>query len=77
MGALSSELYARLPAADRARFGAYLERVRAGRGSDPAEDLAMSRLVKAAFGRLPAARQKRLRDLFAKAIDAALAARAG
>jgi hypothetical protein len=77
MGALSSDLYARLPAADRARFGPYLERVRAGRGSDPAEDLAMSRVVKTAFGRLPAARQKRLREVFAKAIDAALAARAG
>jgi hypothetical protein len=73
MGALSSELYARLPAGDRARFGRYLERVRGSRGSDPAEDLAMSRLVKAAFARLPPPRQKRLREVFTRAIDAALA----
>ena len=75
MGTLSSELYARLPAADRARFGKYLDRIRGGRGSEPAEDLAMSRLVKTAFGRLPAPRQKRLREVFAKVIEAALAAR--
>jgi hypothetical protein len=76
IGALSSELYARLPAADRARLGGYIDRVRDRRATEPAEDLAMSALVKGAFARLPAARQKRLRALFDKAIGAALDAEA-
>jgi hypothetical protein len=74
MGALSTEMYNRLSAADRARLGPYLDRVRAGRATDPGDDATMSRLVKTAFAKLPAARQKRLQSLFEKAIAAAVQA---
>ena len=40
MGALSTDLYARVPAGDRARLGPYLDRVRGGRETDPALDAA-------------------------------------
>ena len=76
IGALSTELYARLPAADRSRLGGYIDRVRDRRATEPAEDAAMSRLVKGAFARLGAARQKRLRALFEKAVAAGLDAAA-
>ena len=74
IGALSTDLYARLPAADRARLGSYIDRVRAGRPSEPAEDAAMAKLVASAFRRLSASRQARLRALFEKATAAALQA---
>jgi hypothetical protein len=77
MGTLSTELYSRVPAADRARLGAYLDRVRGGRETDPALDAQMSRVVKAAMARLPAARRQRLQALFEKAIGAAVAATFG
>lgn len=71
MGALSSELYGKLPGAARARLGAYIERVRSGRPTDPAQDQAMSALVKGAAERMPAPRRVRLQALFEKAIAAA------
>jgi len=72
MGALSTDLYARVPGGDRARLGAYLERVRAGRDTEPALDQQMSRVVKAAVLKLPAARRQRLQALFEKAIGVAV-----
>jgi hypothetical protein len=72
VGALSSDLYARVAGPDRARLGPYLERVRAGRPTDPALDQQMSRAVKAAMLKLPAARRQRLQALFEKAIAVAV-----
>lgn len=77
MGALSTELYSKLPAADRARLGAYLDRVRAGHATEPAQDLEMSRLVKAAFARLRPPRRERLQGLFERAITAAVRSGSG
>lgn len=72
VGALSSEMYARVPAGDRARLGPYLDRVRGGRATEPAVDQQMSRVVKAAVLKLPAARRQRLQALFEKAIAVAV-----
>ena len=77
MGALSTDLYARVPGGDRARLGPYLDRVRAGRETEPALDQQMSRVVKAAVLKLPAARRQRLQALFEKAIGVAVAATFG
>ena len=77
MGALSTDLYARVPAGDRARLGPYLDRVRAGGSTDPALDQQMSRVVKAAVLKLPAARRQRLQALFEKAIAVAVASTFG
>ena len=72
MGVLSTDLYSRVPAADRARLGPYLDRVRAGQATDPALDQQMSRVVKTAVLKLPAPRRLRLQALFDKAIAAAV-----
>ena len=77
MGALSTELYARVPSGDRARLGPYLDRVRDGRETDPALDAQMSRVVKTAVAKLPAARRQRLQALFEKAIGVAVASNFG
>jgi hypothetical protein len=77
MGALSTELYGKVPAGDRARLGAYLDRVRGGRETDPALDAQMSRVVKAALLKLSAARRQRLQGLFEKAIGVAVASTFG
>jgi hypothetical protein len=72
VGALSSELYARVPGGDRARLGPYLDRVRGGRATEPALDQQMGRVVKAAALKLPAAKRQRLQALFEKAIGRAV-----
>jgi hypothetical protein len=72
VGALSTELYGRVPAGDRARLGPYLDRVRGGRATDPATDQQMSRVVKSAVLKMPAARRQRLQALFEKAIGVAV-----
>jgi hypothetical protein len=77
MGTLSTDLYARVPGGDRARLGAYLDHVRAGRETEPALDQQMSRVVKAAVLKLPAERRLRLQALFEKAIGVAVAAAFG
>ena len=77
MGALSTDLYAKVPSGDRARLGPYLDRVRAGRATDPALDQQMSRVVKAAVLKLPAARRQRLQALFEKAIAVTVASTFG
>jgi len=77
MGALSTDLYARVPAGDRARLGPYLDRVRAGRATDAALDQQMGKVVKAAVLELPVARRQRLQALFEKAIGVAVAATFG
>ena len=77
MGALSTDLYSRVPGVERARLGPYLDRVRAGRETDPALDQQMSRVVKTAVLKLPAARRQRLQALFEKAIGVAVASTFG
>ena len=77
MGALSTDLYAKVPGGERARLGPYLDRVRAGRETDPALDAQMSRVVKAAVLKLPPARRQRLQALFEKAIGVAVASSFG
>ena len=72
MGALSTELYARVPSRERARLGPYLDRVRGGLATEPALDQQMSKVVKAAVLKLPAARRQRLQALFEKAIAVAV-----
>jgi hypothetical protein len=72
MGALSSQMYASLPARDRARLGSYIERVRAQQATDPRLDDEMSRLAKGAVLKLPPARRARLQALFEKAVAAGL-----
>jgi hypothetical protein len=73
VGALSADLYARVPGGDRARLGPYLDRVRGGLATDPALDQQMSKVVKTAVLKLPAARRQRLQALFEKAIGVAVA----
>ena len=70
--ALNSALYASLSGSERARLGAYLERVRAQRPTTPPEDAGMCRLVRTGVLRLPAQQRDRLRTLFEKAIMAGL-----
>jgi hypothetical protein len=72
MGALSSDLYAALPPGERARLGGYIERVRAGRATDPALDQQMSRVVKTAVLKLPPAKRLRLQAVFEKALTAGI-----
>jgi hypothetical protein len=72
MGALSTELYARVPSRERAQLGPYLDRVRGGRETEPALDQQMSKVVKTAVLKLPAARRQRLQALFEKAIAVAV-----
>lgn len=72
MGTLSSQMYAALPARDRARLGSYIERVRGQQSTGAALDEEMSRLAKAAVLKLPPPRRARLQALFEKAIAAGL-----
>lgn len=69
---LNSALYTALSGGERARLGAYLERVRAQRPTAPQEDAEMCRSVKTAVLRLPERQRERLRILFEKAIVAGL-----
>jgi hypothetical protein len=70
MGGLTTALYATLPSRDRGRLGSYIEQVRAGRATDPAQDQEMCRIVKTAALKLPPSRRLRLQALFEKALTA-------
>jgi len=72
MGVLSTDLYSRVPSRERARLGSYLDRVRGGLATEPALDQQMSKVVKTAVLKLPAARRQRLQALFEKAIAVAV-----
>jgi hypothetical protein len=72
MGALSSALYDVVPRTERARLGAYIERVRSGQATDPALDQQMSRVVRDAVLKLPAARRTRLQQVFERAVAAGI-----
>ena len=65
---LNSALYAALSPSERARLGAYLERVRAQRPTIAQEDAEMCRLVRSGVLRLPTQKRDQLRALFEKAL---------
>lgn len=69
---LIGALYARVAGRDRQRLAGYVARVRAREQTPPAEDLAMSAVMKAAVEKMPALQQQRLRELFEKALAAGL-----
>jgi hypothetical protein len=71
-GALNTAAYAALGARERQQLGAYIDRVRSRQPTTPAEDAAMSALMKTAVLRLSAARRARLQVLFEKAVLAGL-----
>jgi hypothetical protein len=69
---LIGALYARVAGRDRQRLAGYVARVRAREQTPPAEDQAMSAVMKAAVEKMPALQQQRLRELFEKALAAGL-----
>jgi hypothetical protein len=68
LGQLMSEVFAAMSQADRTRFGAYSEKLRAGRRTTGAEDVAAMRILGRAAGTISPASQARLQSL----TDAAL-----
>jgi hypothetical protein len=65
---ITSSLYAGMSARDRARLGAYQERVRVEQPTTPAEDAQMAQLMRTGTARLPAESLQRLQELVEKAI---------
>jgi len=59
-----------VPWADRTRLASYVERVRKGDTTRPAEDHEMAALMKTAEDRLTSARRLRLQAYYEKAIRA-------
>jgi hypothetical protein len=68
LGRLMSEVFAGMSQADRTRFGAYSEKLRAGRGTTRNEDVSAMRILGRAAGALPPASLAQLQGL----TDAAL-----
>jgi hypothetical protein len=68
LGRLSDALRARVSGKERARLLSYLEQVRAGRPTLPADDLAMAQAVKRAELKLAPPSLERLRALYEKAV---------
>jgi hypothetical protein len=75
LGALMQAVYAPLPAKDRARLGAYLERLKSNPPIAPDEDRAVAAVMKAGVQKLPKERRARLQALFEKAAQGASAGR--
>jgi hypothetical protein len=69
MGAITSALFRSLSASDRDRLGSYLERLRTGQATTPAQDRAMNEVMKRAILALPAKSQEDLRRLTERAIE--------
>jgi hypothetical protein len=65
--ALMQAVYAPLPAKDRARLGAYLERLKAKAVTTPDEDRAVALLMKTGAGKLSKERLARLQAILEKA----------
>ena len=70
LSSLTTATYAGVPWADRTRLAAYVERVRKGDSTRPAEDHEMAVLMKAAEDRLAPVRRLRLQAYYEKAIRA-------
>jgi hypothetical protein len=69
MGSITASLFASLSGSERQRLGTYLERVRTGLPTTPAEDHAMGAVMKRAILALPTDSQEKLRRLTERAID--------
>jgi hypothetical protein len=69
--ALHGALYASLGGADRQRLASYVDRARERQPLAASDDQAILPVLRAAVGKLPAARRARLQQLFAKAVAAA------
>jgi len=65
---ITTSLYAGMSGRDRARLGAYQERVRLEKPTTPAEDAEMAQAMKGGTSRLPAEALQRLQELVEKAI---------
>ncbi|HET9316909.1 MAG TPA: hypothetical protein VFQ51_15055 [Vicinamibacteria bacterium] len=65
---ITAALYAGMSARDRARLGAYQERVRLEKPTTPAEDAEMAQAMRAGTSRLPPESLQRLQELVEKAI---------
>ena len=70
LASLTAASYAGVPWADRTRLASYVERVRKGDTTRPAEDHEMAALMKTAEDRLTSARRLRLQAYYEKAIRA-------
>ena len=68
LGEIMRVVYGSLGEADRARLGAYLERVRAAQPTRPSEDAAMSLLMRGSVSKLPAASRGRMQEIIEHAI---------
>lgn len=68
LGRLVDARRARASSRERTRLAAYLERLRAGQPTSPADDRAMADVLKRAELRLPAPSLARLRALYEKAL---------
>lgn len=68
LGEITRVVYGSLNDSDRTRLGEYLERVRAGQPTKPADDAAMTALMRGAVSKLPAASLARMRELIEQAI---------
>lgn len=75
LGALMQAVYGTLPARERGRLGAYLDKLKSGILTKPEEDRQMSLAMKSGVLKLSKQRRARLQALFEKAIRAAAARR--
>lgn len=75
LGTLMQAVYAALPARDRARLGAYLDKLRNDSLTRPEEDREMSVVMKTGVAKLSKERRARLQTLFEKAARAGAARR--
>lgn len=75
LGALMQAVYGTLPARERGRLGAYLDKLKSGILTKPEEDREMSLAMKSGVLKLSKQRRARLQALFEKAIRAAAARR--
>lgn len=69
LGELMPKVFASLPGAQRERLGSYLERVRAGQPTTPADDSAMNQLMNGSIRALAEPDQKRLQQVIQGAIE--------
>ena len=67
--ALMKQMFDAIPRARIDAFGRYVERVRAGAATTPAEDREMAELTRTAVAAMPPGAQEDLRSIFGMALD--------
>lgn len=72
MSQLIAATYASLPAKERGRLAAYIDKVRAGESTSPQDDREMAGVMKGAILRLSPPRRERLQALYEKAVRSTL-----